>query len=55
MNVEQMIEILDGYGGHLPVAVVIEQRDKQFVYKDFDLDDRTVDGDVTVALTIYKD
>lgn len=60
MNVNELIEELDGYGGHLPVAVelpasaevgTLQKPDDDVFCNSFAVDLRMVDGVQTLTIT----
>jgi hypothetical protein len=59
MNVNELIEELDGYGGHLPAKVALEatgnvgtlQKRDDDTLLDFEVDVRIVDGESVLLIT----
>lgn len=54
MNVGELKERLDEFGDHVPVAVVVEAGASEKVHRQYDVDDRTIDGEIVVTLTIEQ-
>jgi hypothetical protein len=52
VNVGQLKELLDDYGDHLPVAVVVNKGERDEWFDEFDFGDETRQGEPTVTLTV---
>lgn len=53
INVGELREILDTWGDHVPVAIVVENGDNYMkIYKNFNVDDRNLGGELFVMLEI---
>ena len=54
MNVAELKAVLDNYGDHVPVAIVIEQGATDQLVTDFEVDSSNVNDVHTVTLTVSE-
>jgi hypothetical protein len=52
MNVGELKAVLDDYGDHVPVVIVVERGEHDRVYHEFEVDDRKINGTPHVDLTV---
>lgn len=49
-TVGELKERLDDWGDHVPVVIELVDRGFEIVRDDFDVDDRTIDGEIKVVI-----
>ena len=52
MNVRELIDELENYGDHVPVAVIRTVGNKERSYTDLNVEDRTLGGEMVVGIEV---